>query len=62
MVDWLRDFWTWRVRYWLALRLLRAGMLVFPDGRSKREILGALWGWEERVERMDEGGRRRLNG
>jgi hypothetical protein len=33
----------WRLRYWLACKLLSTGMVIMPPCRYKTELNAALW-------------------
>lgn len=37
------DGWLWRPRYWVARKLIYAGMRIMPECRYRRELNASLW-------------------
>lgn len=52
MMTWI-DFWRYQVRFRLARLLILIGLIVWPPGAAKTEVIELLWQYRRRLEREE---------
>ncbi len=46
----MANFWNYQIRYRIARWMIHAGLMIWPPGRGKSEVLDLLWMWRADVE------------